>query len=151
MAEYTAQFKPENLFVRETAVAYSSAIKDLSEPFKKYNVVKLLLQNYTFKDDLEQIEIIHFIYENWFLVPILEKCPVQARAIFGKNTKLVLELFSDPGDEAESAELFIVIRPDLELDEALNKFDRLLASWFNAVQHKTRGLLNITVESKHEF
>lgn len=151
MTDYTARFKPEDLFVKETVAIYSSAIKDLSEPLIKYHAVESLLQNYAFRDDLEQIEIIHFIYEKWFLVPILEECPAQSSAIFGKNTNLVLELFSDPEEEAESTELFIVIRPDLSLDESLEKFDQLLAGWFNTVQHETKGLLNITIESKDEF
>jgi hypothetical protein len=151
MAEYSARFKPEDLFIKETVAIYSSAIKDLSEPLMKYHAVESLLQNYSFKDALEQVEIIHFIYDNWFLVSILEECPAQSSAIFGKNTNLVLELFSDPEEETESTELFIVIRPDLKLDESLKKFDQLLVGWFNTVQHRTHGLLNITIESKDEF
>ncbi|MCK4252064.1 hypothetical protein KAX97_11490 [candidate division WOR-3 bacterium] len=151
MTDYTARFKPEDLFVKETVAIYSSAIKDLSEPLIKYYAVESLLQNYVFKDELEQIEIIHFIFNNWFLMPILEECPTQSSALFDKNTNLVLELFNDPEDETDTTELFIVIRSDLNLDESLEKFDKLLADWFNTVQHVTKGLLNITIESKDEF
>jgi hypothetical protein len=151
MTDYTTRFKPEDLFVKETVAIYSSAIKDLSEPLIKYHAVESLLQNYVFKDELEQIEIIHFIFNNWFLMPILEECPAQSSALFGKNTNLVLELFSDPEEETESTELFIIIRPGLALDESLEKFEQLLAGWFNTVQHKTQGVLNITIESKDEF
>jgi len=151
MTDYTARFKPEDLFVKETVAIYSSAIKDLSEPLIKYYAVESLLQNYVFKDEPEQIEIIHFIFKNWYLMPILEECPAQSSALFGKNTNLVLELFNDPEDETDTTELFIVIRSDLNLDESLIKFDQLLAGWFNTVQHKTQGVLNITIESKDEF
>ncbi|MBA7555781.1 hypothetical protein ES705_48466 [subsurface metagenome] len=151
MTDYTARFKPEDLFVKEAVAIYSSAITDLSEPLIKYHAVESLLQNYAFRDDLEQIEIIYFIFKNWFLVPILEKALAQAKNIFGEDTVLALELFSDPEDEKESTELFIVIRSDLNLDESLRKFDKLLADWFNTVQHKTKGLLNITIESNDEF
>jgi len=151
MTDYTVRFKPEDLFVKETVAIYSSAIKDLSEPLIKYYAVVSLLQNYVFKDELEQIEIIHFIFKNWFLVPILEKAPAQSKNIFGEDTVLALELFSDPEDEKESTELFVIIRPGLTLDESLIKFDQLLTGWFNTVQHKTHGVLNITIESKDEF
>jgi len=151
MTDYTTRLKPEDLFVKETVATYSSAIKDLSEPLIKYHAVESLLHNYVFKDELEQIEIIHFIYKNWFFAPILEEAPAQSKNIFGEDTVLALELFSDPEDEKESTELFIVIRPDLNLDESLRKFDKLLAGWFNTVQHVTKGLLNITIESKDEF
>jgi len=151
MAEYTANFNPENLFVKETAAVYSSAIKDLSEPFKKYNVVELLLRNYTFKDDLEEIEIIHFIFENWFLVSILTDAPKKISAIFGNTYTIVLELFVDPEDNNGTGKLFVVIRTNEELDESLKKFDQLLNIWFNSIIIQTNGLLNITVESKDEF
>lgn len=151
MTDYTARFKPEDFFVKETVAIYSSAIKDLSEPLIKYYAVEALLQNYVFKDELEQIEIIHFIFKNWFLVSTLEEASAQSKNIFGEDTVLALELFSDPEDEKESTELFIIIKPDLSLDESLEKFDQLLAGWFNTVQYKTQGLLNITIESKDEF
>ncbi len=151
MAEYTLKVNPHDIFVKEGAIEYSTAVVDYTESFSKFNTVDLLLQNYSFKDVLEQIEIIHFIFNNWFLMPILEECPAQSSALFGKNTNLVLELFNDPEDETDTTELFIVIKPDLSLDESLEKFDQLLADWFNTVQHKTQGVLNITIESKDEF
>jgi len=151
MTDYITRLKPEDIFVKENIAIYSSAIKDSSEPLIKYNIVESLLRSYIFKDDLEQIEIIYFVYKNWLLVPILKECPAQVRNIFGKNINLLLELFYDPEEEAENIELFIVVRPNLKLDESLSKFDLLLTNWFNSVQHKTKGLLNITIESKDEF
>lgn len=151
MAEYTLKVNPRDIFVKEGAIEYSTTVVDYTESFSKFNTIDLLLQNYSFKDVLEQVEIIHFIFNNWFLAPILEEAPQQSKNIFGEDTVLALELFSDPEDEKESTELFIVIRPDLSLDKSLEKFDQLLAGWFNTIQYKTKGLLNITIESKDEF
>ena len=151
MAEYTLKVNPRDIFVKEGAIEYSTAVVDYTESFSKFNTIDLLLQNYSFKDVLDQVEIIHFIFNNWFLMQILEECPAQSSTLFGKNTNLVLELFNDPEDETDTTELFIVIRSDLNLDESLRKFDELLAGWFNTAQHKTKGLLNITIESKDEF
>jgi len=149
MAEYILKINPRDIFIKENAIEYSTVVDNYTESFSKLSTMDLLLQDYSFTDDL--IEIIHFVYENWFLVPILKECPVQIRNIFGKNINLLLELFYDPEEEAENIELFIVVRPNMKLDEALSKFDLLLTNWFNSVQHKTKGLLNITIESKDEF
>lgn len=151
MTEYQLNINPEDIFVKEIATEYSAVISDYTEPLSKYHSVETLLNQYCFRDELEEIEIIHFIYQNWFLVSILVEAPAKIIALFGEGTTFMLELFTDPEDEASTAELFIVIRTTRGIDESLRIFDQLLNDWFNKIIPQTKGLLNITVESKDEF
>lgn len=151
MAEFTNRFNPEDSFAKDAVAIYSSAKMDLSAPLTKYHDIESLLQKYTFKDELEQIEIIHFIYKNWFLVSVLKEAPDQALAYFGAGTTLVLEELIDPEDEDGEIELFIVIRPKLKSKIAMQLLDTLVNEWFVDVVPQTGGLLNITVEGMDEF
>lgn len=151
MTEYQLNINPEDIFVKEKAVEYAAVIADYAEPLNKYHSVESLLEQYCFKDELEEIEIIHFIYENWFLASILKEAPSKIITLFGTGTTSMLEMFTDPEDESGTTKIFIVIRTTQGLDESLRIFDQLLGDWFDNLIPQTKGLLNITVESKDEF
>jgi hypothetical protein len=165
MAELAYQFNPEDSFAREEVAVYSSAITDVRSLFIRYHDMESVLNHYTFKDELEQIEITHFISNNWFLVPVLKEAPDRALAYFGDGTVLVLEELIDPEDgeedgygdeegdrdEVEEFELFIIFRTRLGLKESMERFDQLFIDWYDRLDLRTKLILGITVESKDEF
>ena len=148
MKRYGPKLNPEDFFVKEAIAEYSTV---LTEPITRYEEIIGVLSNYTFKDELEQIEIIHFICDNWFLALVLSEAFEMVKTVFGDDVTLVLELFIDPEDVDESVELFIVIRTRHELKVALEKLDILFDNWFVNKMEQNRGLLNVTIESKDEF
>lgn len=141
---------PSDVLVKETSLAEFDYIKSsISEPIEVFERIEQLLDKYFFNNADEEIEIINFIYEHKFLIPILEQAPAKIKSVFGE-VKSYLSILEDPEDE-DFVELFIVIRPNVKNEIATKLLDKLADEWFIDILPQARGSLCITVEGIDEF
>lgn len=120
-----------------------------SLPLQDYERVDKLMEIYCFKDEYEKFDVLIFIQNNKFLIPVLEEAYKKIKVFFG-NTQNFLTILEEPEDE-DFRELFIVIKTDKELKVAMKLLDDLFDDWFVDVLPQTAGLLDITFERKDEF
>jgi hypothetical protein len=90
-------------------------------------------------------EVIKFLMDNIFLLPLLQEAYERIRNYFGKSAQIFLEIITDPevtGDQ----ELVIFIRTNLSLDEAFKKLEQLDREWWLDAPTNAREKLCIDVE-----
>ena len=106
------------------------------------NKISFLQRNFKF---LEPAQISTFLFQNDFLLDIIEESYDTIREVFGNYPQLYLDIYEDPEEDAE--ELFIIIERVHPPEESLKLLNLLDETWFLDVIDQTRGKLNITVES----
>ncbi len=89
--------------------------------------------------------VLSFVQRNPFLSDVLVASYYNARAKFGADTPVRLELFSSPVDIGHE-HLRIMIRSRLSVDEAIDQLAELYEGWFGRVLPATRGKLLIDVK-----
>jgi hypothetical protein len=82
-----------------------------------------------------------FLEENHFLIPVIEEASVKLVEYFGAETPLVLEIRSQAEDEG--SELFLYVKTDLPVPEALTRLDRFDEEWWLDEMGRSRNLMVI--------
>ena len=100
-----------------------------------------ILENYEIPPDTAD-EIERFLSRNPEVREVLKEAPFYIRRIVG-NYPLLLELVREPEEDWE--ELFVVVKTDLDVEEALELDDRIFDLWFKDAMRKVVGKLEITV------
>jgi hypothetical protein len=93
---------------------------------------------------IDSQKVSSFLFENFFLVDIIEEGYPIIKEIFGV-LPLCLELHEDP--EEDFRELFLIIKSSNSPQDDLELLNKLDESWFLDVLDKTDNKFNITVES----
>ncbi len=102
-------------------------LPDNSVELHPANLIGVLEKFYIFDN---RNEIINFLHENQFLIPILREGIIQTKKVFG-DFPLHLELHTDPEEGWD--ELFIVIRTTLSPEEAVAKESQLFDKWYDNI------------------
>jgi len=89
-------------------------------------------------------EIVEFLARHDYLFPILKEAEEEIAAVFREGARLCLELHHDLEEGWD--ELFIVIKSEYNVEEALRLENRLAEEWFLDRMKDTKGRLNITGE-----
>ena len=90
-------------------------------------------------------EVIKFIVDNLFVLPLLQEAHEQIRNYFGKSAQIVLEL-NVLAEVAGDQELVIFIRTDLSPYEAFKKLEQLDEEWWLDAPTNAREKLCIDLE-----
>jgi hypothetical protein len=86
-----------------------------------------------------------FIGENLFLLDLLEEIPAQVRRFFGGETKLALEILSEP-DFASSSEIFVLVFTKIGAKQARALMDEFDRQWWLENLDKANCKLNVSLE-----
>jgi hypothetical protein len=90
-------------------------------------------------------DIAEFIAGDPALLTALVDASGQVNRIFGTAvTSLALDLFQDA--EEGWKRLFLIVRTDLPVNEAIQREDRLVEEWLAPLMDKVQGKLNVAVE-----
>jgi hypothetical protein len=89
-------------------------------------------------------EVIKFIGDNAFLIPLLRNAPEQIRQYF-PSTRLVLELFVDYGN-LSNRYLLILIQSRYSTAETNQRLDQLLDNWWLEAMYDSNSKLSINLE-----
>lgn len=90
-------------------------------------------------------ELIEFLVDNSFLLPLLQEAYEQIRNYFGKSAQAVLEVVTDP-EVAEEQELVLFVRITLSPEEAFERLKQLDEGWWLDASVNAQGRLCIHVE-----
>lgn len=100
------------------------------------------LNGHTHQMSLHKPEIVKaFLEENRFLIPVIEEASAKLVEYFGAETPQVLEVRSQAEDEA--SDLFLYVRTDLPLSEALATLDRFDEEWWFDEMDRSRNRMVI--------
>ncbi len=105
-------------------------------------IISWILENYEIPPDTAD-EIERFLSRNPEVLEVLKEAPFYIRRIVVGNYPLLLELVREPEEDWE--ELFVVVKTDLPVEEALELDDRIFDLWFKDAMRKVVGKLEITV------
>lgn len=100
-----------------------------------------LIEEFYVLENLVDIKI--FLLRNPNLIDILLDAPKYFNGHI-MNAQLYLELHRDPEENWD--ELFIILKINAEVHEAINIENKLFETWFSDIMDETRGLLNFEVE-----
>ena len=70
----------------------------------------------------------HYLEENSFLIPLINEASAKLVEYFGEKTPQVLQVVYHPDDG--SCELFLYVKPDLPVSEAIATLDRFDEDWW---------------------
>ena len=91
-------------------------------------------------------EVADYLRRYPHLAPLLLEAAEVIPRYFGADAPLVLEVFTDPEGEADDRELFAIVQTTLGVDEANERFDRLLEDWWLDRSPDGPGVLVIDME-----
>jgi hypothetical protein len=89
-------------------------------------------------------EVVSYIGENQFLIPLLISAPTQIKRFF-PGVKLELELFIDY-DNLSNRYLIIIIQSRYSAKETNRRLDELLENWWLEAMYDTNSQLSLSVE-----
>ena len=91
-------------------------------------------------------EVAAYLRDHPNLVPLLVEAADVIPRYFGPDAPLVLELVTDPEDDAPVPELFALVRTTLDRIDALDRLDRLDADWWTDASPDGPGVLVVSTE-----
>lgn len=97
---------------------------------------------YTFR---EPAEVIQFLENHRFLIPLLGEAHVQLKNYFGPSAQIFLEVVVDPEVE-DDRELVAFVHTDLSADEAFERLRQFDRDWWLDASVEAQGALSIHVE-----
>jgi hypothetical protein len=118
---------------------------DLSLTFQIKRVLSYLKTNGCVIEVEDENKIAAFVENNINLIDYLYGSIIVISKYFG-NTKLLLELFSDPEAEDESGNLFLTIETNLSVADALDKLGNIDKEWLIPVIGSDISKFNIDVK-----
>ena len=104
--------------------------------------IKQLAKDYQFKDEAS---VESFLSRYASLLLLLREAHHQIKSVFGFDTDIALEVFTDP-DSDDGPQLFALIRTALPVNEALTQLERLDQNWWFDAAPRAACLLNLDVE-----
>lgn len=104
--------------------------------------IKQLAKDYQFNDGAS---VESFLSRHASLLSLLREAHHQIKSVFGFDTDIALEVFTDP-DSDDGSQLFALILTALPVNEALAQLERLDQNWWFDAAPRAAGLLNLDVE-----
>lgn len=105
--------------------------------------VESLFLNFSLVSDAG--EVVSFLYENSFLLPIIQEARNEVEKYFKDVKKdLRLRLFEDP--ETGGKKIILVIMVSMSTDEALERFEALRQGWWLKVFGKTQWKMSVDID-----
>jgi hypothetical protein len=104
--------------------------------------IEQLATHSQFKDG---VAVRSFLSRHVPLLLLLREAHHKIKTVFGFETGLALEVFTDPDDD-DGQQLFVLIRTALPVDEALAQLERLDEAWWLDAAPRAEGWLNLDVE-----
>ena len=83
-------------------------------------------------------DVVQFLEENKFLLPLIEEAEQKVFSIFGQNQDIRLDLLDN--------KLYLVIYTELSVKEAMELEKKLDEEWWLSNIHRANGKFNIIVE-----
>lgn len=80
------------------------------------------------------------------LIPFLMESYSHLQKYFGNEAKFFLEIVSDPEASDILEELFVVIRPEMSVEDALSQLDQLDRNWYFDNLYWLGSILNFSLE-----
>ncbi|MEG4530168.1 hypothetical protein [Microcoleus sp. D2_18a_D3] len=109
--------------------------------------IETLEKSYIFRD---KTEVIEFINQYPFLLPVLLEAPVQISNYFPEQ-KLLLQVINDPEIPNYVHLVLSIILTDLDPDEAMDREDELRKNWSRGLSHEIREHFYTILEYTDEF
>ena len=91
-------------------------------------------------------EVADYLRRYPHLVPVLVEAAEVIPRYFGADAPLVLEVVTDPEEDAPRPELFALVRTTLGPDEARERMDRLDDDWWTDASPDGPGVLVVDLE-----
>lgn len=104
--------------------------------------IEQLATVYQFKD---YTAVRSFLSSHSGLLMLLDEAQKKIKEVFGANTEIALEVFSDPESDV-GPKLFALIYTVLPVDQALAQLEHLDQEWWLDASARANGLLNFDVE-----
>jgi hypothetical protein len=104
--------------------------------------IERLAKDYQFKD---YAAVRTFLESHSFLILLLREAHHKIKSLFGYDTVIALEVFTDPESDDDS-KLFGLIFTALPVNEALAHLDKLDQEWWLDASARAQGSLNFDVE-----
>ncbi len=96
----------------------------------------------------EKEEVLAFLDNNSLLIPLLETSPSNIKNYF-PEAELILEVINHP-EEVDESHLTLFISTSLQVEQAMEKYDRFFDEWWLKVllglPRPLRGKLNMNLE-----
>ena len=109
--------------------------------------IETLEKSYIFRD---KTEVIDFINQYPFLLPVLLEAPVQISNYFPEQ-KLLLQVINDPEIPNYVHLVLSIILTDLDPAEAMDREDELRKNWSRGLSHEIREHFYTILEYTDEF
>ena len=109
--------------------------------------IETLEKSYIFRD---KTEVIDFINQYPFLLPVVLEAPVQISNYFSEQ-KLLLQVINDPEIPNYVHLVLSIILTDLDPDEAMDREDELRKNWSRGLSHEIREHFYTILEYTDEF
>lgn len=109
--------------------------------------IETLEKSYIFRD---KTEVIEFINQYPFLLPVVLEAPVQISNYFPEQ-KLLLQVINDPEIPNYVHLVLSIILTDLDPDEAMDREDELRKNWSRGLSHEIREHFYTILEYTDEF
>ncbi len=109
--------------------------------------IETLEKSYIFRD---KTEVIEFINQYPFLLPVVLEAPVQISNYFPEQ-RLLLQVIDDPKIPNYVHLVLSIILTDLAPDEAMDREDELRRNWSRGLSHEIREHFYTILEYTDEF
>lgn len=109
--------------------------------------IETIEKSYIFRD---KTEVIEFINQYPFLLPVLLEAPVQISNYFPEQ-KLLLQVINDSEIPNYVHLVLSIILTDLDPDEAMDREDELRKNWSRGLSHEIREHFYTILEYTDEF
>jgi hypothetical protein len=104
--------------------------------------IERLAHDYQFRDGAA---VSSFLLRHTSLSQLLRETHQQIKTVFGCDTAIALEVFTDPESD-DGQQLFALIQTALPVDAALAQLQRLDQTWWLDAAPAANGLFNLDVE-----
>lgn len=136
----------------------TEALEQTTEKIVPVNETAELIDREIHRKTLEQINVLareyeirnpskvaEFLSENLFLLDLLKVIPGKLKKFFGKNTKLAVELLTEP-EMPSSKEIFVLVLTKDDAKQARAKMDEFDRKWWFDNLDKANCKLNVSLE-----
>jgi hypothetical protein len=119
-----------------------SAQDNVSIFSEQEQLINQLSELYSYRNP---IMVKQFLRRNPFLIGLLLKGYAEIQQYFGRDTQVILEVFTDPEAESDQ-ELFALVQTTLSPEEALDNLDNLYQGWWLEALPTAQCKMTIDVE-----
>ena len=122
----------------------TDSITEMSVPSSNLEPTQLesLKQSYIFPESAHSLDVINFLENNPFLVPILLEARGQIHKYF-PNSHLYLQSINDPEFDNPQLAVYIVRPENMNSEKLLDTLDRLEDDWWMDAEGRSQGKMFI--------